>query len=404
MPVAGAPQHITHGCSIVTDPAFADAYRATMAARPATDSPTLYIPSLDGMRAIAFFFVFIAHAQPFKALPGGFGVTVFLFLSGYLITSLLRDEARKTGTISMKDFLLRRVLRIFPPCYLTVSFVSALAAAGILYNRENYTSLVSAILYFSNYWNILGWGNLPAGLGILWSLAVEEHYYLLFPLLYSWFVRHSIDRKRQAAVLIALCLAALAWRCYRALVWHSSWENIYEGTDTRFDSILAGCVLAIVANSRLGDRVEWCTKHAAALAWGGAGIIVLCFAYRNPLFRDTVRYTLLEIGLTPIFFFVTLPRENLLTRCLELRVLRHLGRLSYSMYLIHHTLFHHFYHYYRPSTLLAGGILLLTVVYAQGMRMLVELPIQRMRSRWMRRSAVVTIGPAREAADQALAG
>jgi len=373
-----------------------------MGARPAASSG-LYIPSLDGMRAIAFFIVFVAHAQPFKALPGGFGVTIFFFLRGYLITSLLREEARKTATISLKGFYLRRVLRIFPPCYLTVVFVSTLAATGVLYNRESYASLVSAFLYFSNYWNILGWGNLPAGLGILWSLAVEEHYYLLFPILYWWFVRRAMDRKRQAAVLVALCLGALAWRCYRTLVWHSSWENIYEGTDTRFDSILAGCVLAIVANSRLGDRVQWLTRHASALAWAGAILIGACFAYRNPLFRDTVRYSLLEIGLMPIFFYVTLPQTNFVTRCLEWRGLRHLGQLSYTMYLIHHTLFHHFYHYYRPSLLLAGGILLLTIGYAQAMRMCVELPIQRMRSRWMRRAVVVAISPANQAADTAVA-
>ena len=373
-----------------------------MDARPLASS-TLYIPSLDGMRAMAFFFVFLAHAQPFAALPGGFGVTVFFFLSGYLITSLLRDEARNTSTISLKAFYLRRVLRIFPPCYVTVILVSSLAAAGILYNRDSYASLVSAFLYFSNYWNILGWGNLPAGLGILWSLAVEEHYYLLFPLIYCWFVRKTMDRRRQAAILIALCLAALAWRCYRVLVWHSSWEVIYEGTDTRFDSILAGCVLAIVANSRLGDRVPWLTKHAAALAWGGAILIVACFVYRNPFFRNTVRYTLQEIGLMPIFFFVTLPRRSFVTRCLEWRGSRHLGQLSYSMYLIHHTLFHHFYHYYRPSVLLAGGILLLTIVYAQGMRLLVELPILRMRNRWTGRASVVGIGSPEELGEKALA-
>lgn len=378
-----------------------------MGGRPAADScssPNLYIPALDGMRAIAFFFVFVAHAQPFKVLPGGFGVTVFFFLSGYLITSLLRDEARKTGTISLKGFYLRRVLRIFPPCYLTVIIVSVLAGAGILYNRENYASLVSAFLYFSNYWNILGWGNLPAGLGILWSLAVEEHYYLLFPLLFAWFLRRSLGRNRQAAVLISLCLAALAWRCYRSFVMHSSWENIYEGTDTRFDSILAGCVLAIVANPRLGDRVEWLRKHAAALACGGAAIILLCFAYRDPFFRDTFRYTLLEIGLMPIFFFVTLPRRTFLVRCLEWRGLRHLGQISYSMYLIHHTLFHHFYHYYRPSMLLALGILLLTVGYGQAMRMLVELPMQQMRTRWTRRPLVVPISLATKESNKALVG
>jgi len=363
-----------------------------------------YVPSLDGMRALAFFFVFVAHAQPFRMLPGGFGVTVFFFLSGYLITSLLRDEANKTGTISLKGFYFRRLLRIFPPCYLTVLLVSGLAAAGVLYNQESYASLISAFLYFSNYWNILGWGNLPAGLGILWSLAVEEHYYLLFPLLYAWFVRRSMDRKRLASLLIALCIAALAWRCYRAFVLHSSWEHIYEGTDTRFDSILAGCVLAIVANPRLGDRVEWLTKNASRFAVGGATLIVLCFAYRNPLFRDTFRYKLLEIGLFPIFFFVTLPGRSLVTRFLEWRVLRHLGLLSYSMYLIHHTLFHHFYHYYRPSFMLAGGIFLSTVGYAQAMRMLVELPIQRLRKRWQGRPTLVAIRGGNETGESVLAG
>ncbi len=354
------------------------------------------------MRAIAFFIVFIAHAQPFKVLPGGFGVTIFFFLSGYLITSLLREEARQTGTISLKGFYLRRVLRIFPPCYVTIIFVSLLAAAGLLYNRESYASLISAFLYFSNYWNILGWGNLPAGLGVLWSLAVEEHYYVIFPLLYWWFVRSGMDRRRQAAVLIVLCLGALAWRCYRALVWHTSWENIYEGTDTRFDSILAGCVLAMVANSRLGDRVQWLTRHAGTIAGSGALLIVICFVYRNSLFRDTVRYTLLEIGLMPIFFYVTLQRKSFVTRCLEWRGLRHMGQLSYSMYLIHNTLFHHFYHYYRPSLLLAGGILLVTIGYAQAMRTCVELPLQKIRGRWMRQTAIATIS-AHDASEKVLA-
>lgn len=353
----------------------------------------LYIPSLDGMRAVAFLLVFVAHAQPFKVLPGGFGVTVFFFLSGYLITTLLRAEAQQTGTVSLRTFYLRRVLRIFPPCYLTVTIVAALALAGLVYNRESYASLVSAFLYFSNYWNILGWGNLPAGLGILWSLAVEEHYYLLFPLLYAWFVRRAISQQQQATVLISLCILALAWRCFRAFVWHSSWQNIYEGTDTRFDSILAGCVLAILANPRCGDRVDWLKKHATALAVSGAVILVLSYVYRNPLFRDTIRYTVQEVGLMPIFFLVTLPGKNLLTRCLESCVLRYLGRLSYSMYLIHHTLFHHFYHYYRPGIILAAGIFLLSMAYAQVMRSLVDLPIQRVRGRLERKKRVVVPTP-----------
>jgi peptidoglycan/LPS O-acetylase OafA/YrhL len=106
----------------------------------------------------------------------------------------------------------------------------------------------------------------------------------------------------------------------------------------------------------------------------------------------------------PIFFFVTLPRRNFVLRCLEWRFLRHLGQLSYSMYLIHRTLFHHFYHYYRPSVQLAAAILVLTVGYAQAMRTFVGLPIQRMRSRCMRRLVVVPIGAASGTAEKVLAG
>ncbi|MGO9084941.1 MAG: acyltransferase family protein [Candidatus Sulfotelmatobacter sp.] len=357
------------------------------------EKPAIYIPSLDGLRAIAFLLVFVAHSMPDRDLPGGFGVTVFFFLSGYLITTLLRNEAQHHQSINLKSFYLRRLLRIFPACYVTVAIVSSLAALGLLYNTESYKSLLAAFLYFSNCWNILGFGNLPAGMGVLWSLAVEEHYYLLFPPLYAWFVLASVSRKRQAAWLLALCAGALVWRCCRATLFHSPWANIYEGTDTRFDSILYGCVLAIVANPRLGDRVPWFRKHANGLAVAGALLIALSFAYRNPFFRDTFRYTLNAVGLAPIFFLASLPERRFLTRWLEWPVLRWLGQLSYSMYLIHHTLFYHFYHFYRPSFLLAMGILAGTVVYAQAMRSLIELPLQRVRSRLVAKARTASPKP-----------
>ena len=94
------------------------------------EKPALYIPGLDGIRALAFLIVFIAHSMPNRSLPGGFGVTIFFFLSGYLITTLLRSEAQRRQSIDLKNFYLRRVLRIFPPCYVTVVIVGSLAALG----------------------------------------------------------------------------------------------------------------------------------------------------------------------------------------------------------------------------------------------------------------------------------
>jgi len=367
--------------------------------------PTLYIPALDGIRAVAFLIVFVAHSMPYRDLPGGFGVTVFFFLSGYLITTLLRAEAQQKNSIDLRNFYVRRALRIFPPCYVTVLIVTVLAGAGFIYNTESYRSLFAAFLYFSNYWNILGFGNLIAGMGVLWSLAVEEHYYLLFPALYAWFAKGVKSRRFQAAVLITLCIAALGWRCCRVFYFHSPWESIYEGTDTRFDSILWGCVLAVIANPRLGDQVDWLKKRANLLALAGAGLLVFTFALRNPVFRETIRYTLQAIALAPIFFLVSL-QKNFLTQCLEWRVLRWLGQLSYTMYLVHHTLFHHFYHYYRPSLSLALIILATTVLYAQAMRTFVELPLQRTRARFRTKSpdGLLGVSPGKTAGIASLPG
>src|SRR5262245_57371978 len=90
------------------------------AVEPVARTSSTHIPSLDGIRAFAALWVFAAHAGLEQALPGGFGVTVFFFLSGYLITTLLRMEYQATGTISLKKFYLRRVYRIWPPMYIVL--------------------------------------------------------------------------------------------------------------------------------------------------------------------------------------------------------------------------------------------------------------------------------------------
>lgn len=91
-----------------------------------------YIPSLDGIRALAVTTVFVSHAGLSHIIPGGFGVTVFFFLSGYLITTLLRREHEKTGQISLKHFYLRRVYRIFPPMYLVMLLAIMLSVFGLV--------------------------------------------------------------------------------------------------------------------------------------------------------------------------------------------------------------------------------------------------------------------------------
>src|SRR5258708_26476857 len=102
------------------------------AGRVAAARAPFHIPSLDGLRAVSFFIVFAAHAGLDRIVPGGFGVTVFFFLSGYLITTLMRMEAEATGHVSLKNFYLRRALRILPPFYIVLLAATALSELYVL--------------------------------------------------------------------------------------------------------------------------------------------------------------------------------------------------------------------------------------------------------------------------------
>ena len=127
--------------------------------------PSLHIPSLDGLRTVSFLIVFIAHSNfyiPFvSGIPGGFGVTVFFYLSGFLITTLLRTELESTGTISVRNFYMRRALRILPPFYLVLLLATMLTLLQVLPGRLNPGALLAQSLHFSNYW-FIWWGTAGA--------------------------------------------------------------------------------------------------------------------------------------------------------------------------------------------------------------------------------------------------
>ena len=145
-----------------------------------------HIPALDGIRAVAVLLVFLSHTSEQPLIPGGLGVTIFFFLSGYLITTLLRREAASKGFISMSDFYLRRAFRILPPMYLTLAIAWAITRFGHLPTQGNALGLFATTFYFYNYADLLHLHALvPSGMNLLWSLMVEEHFYLVFP----WVVR-----------------------------------------------------------------------------------------------------------------------------------------------------------------------------------------------------------------------
>jgi peptidoglycan/LPS O-acetylase OafA/YrhL len=297
-----------------------------------------HIPSLDGMRAISVMLVFVAHAGLERLVPGGLGVTIFFFLSGFLITTLMRSEFEQNGHVSLRHFWLRRALRILPPFYLVLS---GAVIASLLVDPPG-TLSVPAIaaqgLHFTNYrmiWH--GFEGQPAGTGVYWSLAVEEHFYLLFPWLFVGMQRMRMPARNQAVLLWVLCAAVMIWRCVLVFAFDASTDRTYLASDTRVDSILFGCALAVWGNPVLDrpalDERRWKFVFVPA----AIVLLALTFAVRDSAFRETVRYSIQGLALTVIFIAVIRFQNWVPNRFLNLRPIAFLGVLSYSLYLVHYS-------------------------------------------------------------------
>jgi peptidoglycan/LPS O-acetylase OafA/YrhL len=297
-----------------------------------------HIASLDGIRAVAALMVFAAHTHLQGFVPGGFGVTIFFFLSGYLITTLLRREFEETGTISLKHFYLRRVYRIFPPLYLVLGILIALALTGVVRNEMSGVAVLAQFAHLTNYY-LVAYGSDTAPVVPytvpFWSLAVEEHFYLLFPLLLLLLLKkHSFQ---QAAIALSVaCGAILLWRCILVFGLDASSYYVYNATDTRIDSLLFGCLLGVWCNpvldrspSRLGGR-GWFFLCAL-----GVGLLLVSFLWRADAFRDTLRYTLQGLGLFPLFYCAIRYSRLPVFAWLDSRPMRALGLISYTFYLSH---------------------------------------------------------------------
>ena len=300
-----------------------------------TDRTSQHIPSLDGIRAICVLLVFVTHAGHKEWIPGAFGVTVFFFLSGFLITTLLRQEYDKTRDISIRNFMMRRVLRIWPAFYLVL--LTAIIVAEIFQPGTLKTPAVMAqLLHFTNYWIIhhTNEGGQPNGTSVYWSLSVEEHFYLAFPWVYLAMRRLKMSGRDQAFTLWGICAVVLAWRSW--LVTHgASVERTYLATDTRIDSILFGCALA-VWNSPVVDRprldVRAWTRAVIPLSFA---VLLLCFVIRSDAFMETLAYSIQGIALNVVFVAAIRFKDWWAFRWLNSRAMMLIGALSFSIYLIH---------------------------------------------------------------------
>jgi peptidoglycan/LPS O-acetylase OafA/YrhL len=326
-----------------------------LAARPAT---LRYLPGLDGLRAISVLAVVVFHHYFLYGtergwMPGGFlGVEVFFVVSGYLITSLLLGERRTTGRISLEQFWLRRARRLLPALFALLAVVIAYALAFLPDSIETLKGdTVAALTYTSNWWQLAAHRSYAVTIGRpellkhLWSLAIEEQFYLAWPPLLMLGLRR-LGRVRLIRVLLAL--AGLSTSIL-ALVSLQNVNVAYYATFTRLSGLLLGSVMAFYfAPYRIRRLPGRGARFALDLA-GIIGLAVLVYSFRTFTFpeqniagvdRSVFQggFLLVDVATLLVIAAAVHPASDI-GRIIGCRPLRWIGLRSYSLYLWHYPIF-----------------------------------------------------------------
>jgi peptidoglycan/LPS O-acetylase OafA/YrhL len=303
------------------------------------DANASYIPYLDGLRAVSIILVMAAHFGFGNLVPAGFGVTIFFFISGFLITRLLFSEERKskTNTISIRAFYIRRVFRILPA--LTASILGVVLAYATMGVSIPTVEILSSFFFFQNYlinaYHAAG-HNPVLPLNCLWSLAVEEHFYIFWPFLFSLL---SKNIRRFTFIVASVLVITLLWRVLWIYVLKGDPLYCYYATDTRVDSILYGSLMSILClDKTVGQKL---LKACSKWLYAGLGLLVASFLIKDEGIRQSLRYSLQGVGLFLVFSGLLFSHKyGFIKALLENNLSRFIGKISYSLYLWHFALYH----------------------------------------------------------------
>lgn len=294
------------------------------------------VHSLDGLRALSVALVMTAHFGLDSIVPGGLGVTTFFFISGFIITRLLLSEQQQNGMINFRAFYRRRFWRLWPAIACAVLGVVLIGAMfGEMWAPVG--DIVSSLLFFQNYWGAVYLTRNP--LGIHWSLAVEFHFYLVWPIvLFFMMARPALAVPLTMIVLVGVFVSRL-WLAAAADHGVISWDVVklwtYQLSHLRGDSLLFGCALALAAFDRRWRPWLVAIAHQRFI-WIGAGLILLTLLIRDDVFRVTLRYSLQGIALFLIVNVILFAKQGgIIRQLLNIPIMVWLGTISFSIYLWH---------------------------------------------------------------------
>ena len=340
-------------------------------------------PGLDGARGLAIALVLAGHALPSGYAAGSVGVSLFFVLSGFLITSLLFEERALTGRIDLKQFYDRRIRRLLP-AFVVCWAVVVVSMIFIGQAQQGLLDGLVAASYVGNW--VIAAGNWLGPLTHTWSLAIEEQFYLVWPVVMLFALRYVRNRP----LVLMLLIVAVSIELARAVLWTNgiSWVRLAYGTDLQADGLLLGCALAIILHMRPVSLPSLTRPFALA------GLVAIAFAFPDPAYRFAGNTLAVLLSVALVASLVSSTNKDPI---FHNRGLGYLGLISYGLYLWHFPIlwflgFTDSRPYPGPALAVVGIVVSVGVAVAS--YVWVE---QRFRRRGTRGSAVVS-APAQEAA------
>jgi peptidoglycan/LPS O-acetylase OafA/YrhL len=303
----------------------------------------LYFPALDSLRFAAFLLVFIHHTLPgtsegYRSLPeaaawlvaaiaasGGFGVSLFFVLSSFLITEILRREYIARGEIDLRRFYIRRVLRIWPLYFVFLAVALNILPSLFPQQAPSPTGLGTAFaLFVGNWWvAFLGFGD--SQVSILWSVSVEEQFYLLWPLAFPFFFKWGWAR-------MLLLLASASWVARIVPLWVGAPRDfIWCSTLSHLDAIAAGAALALALAGR-PPSLSAIQRGLLAIAIGGGWVFVGSVNSFERAITLVCFPIIVASSVGAIVLALSRPQARLSPLA---KITRYLGRISFGLYVLH---------------------------------------------------------------------
>lgn len=347
-----------------------------------------YMPGLDGVRAVAVIAIIIYHLNP-QWLSGGFlGVDTFFVISGYLITSLLLTEYHNTGKIELMSFWLRRVKRLIPAVLFLVMGVIVLSLFFMPTEIQKVRAdSIAAIFYVSNWWYIMQNVDYFEQFAVqplkhLWSLAIEEQFYLVFPIVLLSLL--SFIRRLKSIRIIFLILLVISMIAMMVLyVPNENVARVYFGTDTRIQTLLMGVLLALVwppfqLKAKVNRQMRTMIDTAGVV---GLAILFICFKFVSE--TNSILYYggfFLISTVTLLVIASSVHPSGYFAKFLGNKVFTFIGSRSYSLYLWHYpiiVLIHHQFVQGQIPPLVYVVEILLMVLMAEFSYKFIEQPFRK---------------------------